>query len=123
MAQEDTRKTESEFKIQDRFVKVKLLQAANKTSEAIKLLDSIRREAPTNATIYFELARLHFEIKDYNLTESNLTSAIKMAPDNVWFRSFEVDYLKAVGRIDDAIKTLKYLSELQPKIVNFIIKQ
>ncbi len=122
MAQEDTRKTESEFKIQDRFVKVKLLQAANKTSEAIKLLDSIRREAPTNATIYFELARLHFEIKDYNLTESNLTSAIKMAPDNVWFRSFEVDYLKAVGRIDDAIKTLKYLSELQPKNSEFYNK-
>lgn len=129
LAQDDHRKSESEFKIQDRFVKVKLLQTAGKKVEALKLLDSIRREVPTNATVHFELARMHFDNKDYNLTESNLATAIKLSPDNIWFRSFEVDYLKAVGRVEDAIKTLRYLSGLQPKnsefynrIVEFQIK-
>ena len=129
LAQDDNRKSESEFKIQDRFVKVKLLQTAGKKVEALKLLDSIRREVPTNATVHFELARMHFDNKDFNLTESNLATAIKLSPDNIWFRSFEVDYLKAVGRVEDAIKTLRYLSGLQPKnsefynrIVEFQIK-
>jgi predicted Zn-dependent protease len=111
VAQEDNRFSESDFKVQDRFVRAKLLQTAGKKTEAIKLLDSLRREEPTNATIHFELARMHFEKKDYNLTESNLASAIKLAPENVWFRSFEVDYLKEVGRYDDAIKSLKFLSD------------
>lgn len=114
-AQDDTRFSESEFKVQDRFVKAKLLQTSGKKAEAMKLLDSLRREAPDNATIHFELARLQFEKKEYNLTESSLASAIKLAPDNVWFRSFEIDYLKEMGRYDDAIKSLKHLSGLQPK--------
>jgi tetratricopeptide (TPR) repeat protein len=122
IAQEDNRFSESDFKVQDRFVRAKLLQTAGKKTEAIKLLDSLRREEPTNATIHFELARMHFEKKDYNLTESNLASAIKLAPENVWFRSFEVDYLKEVGRYDDAIKSLKFLSGLQPKNADFYDK-
>jgi tetratricopeptide (TPR) repeat protein len=112
---DDTRFSESEFKIQDRFVKAKLLVVSGKKAEAIKLLDSLRRESPTNATLYYELARLHFENKDYNLTESNLSNAVKIEPNNVWIRNFEVTYYKEIGRNDDAIKTLHHLCFLQPK--------
>lgn len=112
---DDTRFSESEFKIQDRFVKAKLLVVSGKKADAIKLLDSLRRESPTNATLYFELARLHFENKDYNLTESNLSNAVKIEPNNVWIRDFEVAFFKEMGRNNDAIKTLQHLSVIQPK--------
>ena len=45
---EEERFNESEFVIQDRFVKSKFLVVSGKKDDAIKLLDSIRRDAPTN---------------------------------------------------------------------------
>ena len=54
----DSRKSEEDFKIEDQFIAAKLLLNSGKKPEAIKLLDSLRRVAPPNASILFELAKL-----------------------------------------------------------------
>ncbi len=127
---EDNRKTEAAIKIEDRFMAAKLLVAGGKKAEAIKLLDTLRRESEPSASIYFELAKLHYENKDLNQTESNLKSAVKLGPDNIWIRQFEVNFSKELGRYDDAIGVLNHISTLQPKndhyydqIVQFQIKK
>ena len=112
---EDVRKTESDIKVEDRFVAAKLLVASGKKNEAIRLLDTLRRESEPSAAIFFELAKLHYENKDLNQTESNLRSALKLEPDNVWIRRFEYNFSKDMGRMEEAGKTLLYLSKLQPK--------
>ena len=112
---EDMRKSESDIKIEDRFMSAKLLIASGKKTEAIKLLDSLRRESEPSASIFFELAKLHYEAKDFNQTESNLKSAIRLQPDNIWIRQFEVSFSKDLGRYDEAINVLKHLVILQPK--------
>jgi len=112
---EDNRKTEATIKIEDRFMAAKLLIASGKKAEAIKLLDTLRRESEPSASIYFELAKLHYDKKDLNQTESNLKSAVKLEPDNIWIRQFEVNFSKELGRYDDAIGVLNHISALQPK--------
>ena len=112
---EDNRKTEAAIKIEDRFMAAKLLIAGGKKAEAIKLLDTLRRESEPSATIFFELAKLHYEAKDLNQTESNLKSAVKLEPDNIWIRQFEVNFSKELGRYDEAIGVLIHISGLQPK--------
>ncbi len=111
----DDRKNEADVKIEDRFISAKLLITAGKKDDAIKLLDSIRRESGQVAAVYFELAKLYNEKKEINLTESNLSAAVKIEPSNKWIRLFEVNFLKELGRYEDAIKTLKYLSSLDLK--------
>nr|MBK6499393.1 tetratricopeptide repeat protein [Saprospiraceae bacterium] len=112
---EEERFNESEFVIQDRFVKSKFLVVSGKKDDAIKLLDSIRRDAPTNGTVYFELAKLFSEKKDYNQTESNLKSALKYSPDNFWFWDFAAEYYTQIGRTDDAKSAIRKMLDLQPK--------
>jgi tetratricopeptide (TPR) repeat protein len=112
---EDNRKSEATIKIEDRFMVAKLLVAGGKKAEAIKLLDTLRRESAPSAAIFFELSKLHYENKDLNQTESNLREAVKLEPDNIWIRQFEVNFSKELGRYDEAIVVLNYLSALQPK--------
>ncbi|HMU03799.1 MAG TPA: tetratricopeptide repeat protein, partial [Saprospiraceae bacterium] len=126
----DPRKGEADIKIEDRFVSAKYLIAAGKKDDAVKLLDSIRRESGQVAAVYFELAKLYNEKKEINLTESNLSAAVKIEPNNKWIRLYEVNFYKEMGRYDDAIKTLKHLSSLDPpapdlydQIVSLYIKK
>ncbi len=113
----DSRKSEEDFKIEDQFIAAKLLINSGKKPEAIRLLDSLRRVTPPNASILFELAKLHHSNKDINQTESNLKAAVQLEPNNVWIRKWEVNFAKELGRNEEAVKTLQHLITLQPKSV------
>ena len=76
------RKSEEEVKLEDQFIAAKLLVSSGKKSDAIKMLDSLRRVSAPSAAIYFELAKLQYENKDINQTESNLKSAIQLEPNS-----------------------------------------
>ncbi len=112
---EDLRMSEKEIKVEDRFVKAKLLIFSDKKDDAIKLLDSIRREAPEKAMVYFELAKLYFDKKDFNQAESNLKSALKLDGSNDYFKAFEIELLDKAGRSDEAIALLKTQLNIQNK--------
>lgn len=115
----DNRKTEREIKIEDQFVQAKFLEISGKTDEAIKLLDTIRRASPENATIYFELAKLYYLNNDWTLTETNISQAKKIQPKKPVFREFEIEYFLAQNRTDEAISSLNYLLTLQPQNQNY----
>ncbi len=116
---EDSRKSEEEIQVEDRFVHAKLLALAGKKSEAIKLLDTLRRASPTVSAIYFELAKLHRDAKAYNLAENSLATAVKLEPDQMWYRIFEVSFDIELGRVAEAIQVLRHLSKLYPQNPDF----
>ena len=111
----DSRKTEADIKIEDRFVAARFLAIAGKKAEAIKLLDTLRRVGPPSAAVLFELAKLHHEAKNINQTESMLRAAIKLEPDNYWIRKYESDFSVELGRYDDALRSLKHLLTVYPE--------
>ncbi|KXK39838.1 MAG: tetratricopeptide repeat protein [Saprospiraceae bacterium] len=111
----DGRKTASEVKSEDQFVRALLLSETDKIDEAIKVLDSVRRDNPESGAVYFEIAKLYFDKKEYNLTESNIKKAINLAPENTWYREFQVKFLMAANRTDEAVNTLSTLTDMQPK--------
>ncbi len=117
--EKDNRKTEREIKIEDQFVKAKLLEISGKTDNAIQLLDTIRRANPENGTVYFELAKLYFDKNDWNNTESSIRNAIKLQPDNTTFSMFEVGYLLSQNRSSEAISSLNQLISRHPNNVHF----
>lgn len=127
---DDLRKTEEEIQLEDKFLASKLYQIAGKQDEAIKLMDSLRKNNPQNAAIYFELAKLHYAKKEYNLVENNLNQALRYGQDNTMVLSFAVEYAITLGRYDEAIEKLKQINALSPKtdryydqIVDIQIKQ
>ncbi len=107
--------TEREIKTEDQFVQAKLYEISGKTDDAIKLMDTIRRSVPDNATVYFELARLYYLKNDWIQTESNLDKAKKLQPQNTVFREFEAEYYLSQNRKDKAILTFENLLVLNPK--------
>jgi len=115
----DNRMTEREIKVEDQFVKAKLLEISGKTDDAIKLLDSIRRSNADNGTIYFELAKLHYTKHDWNLTESNINQAIKTEPGNLSFKEFEMEYFLSQSRVDEAKNVLNQLIAMKPERADY----
>lgn len=107
--------TEREIKTEDQFVQAKLYEISGKKDDAIKLMDTIRRSVPDNATVYFELARLYYLKNDWIQTESNLDKAKKLQPQNTVFREFEAEYYLSQNRKDEAILTFENLLVLNPK--------
>lgn len=111
----DNRMTEREIKVEDQFVKVKLLEISGKTDEAIRILDTLRRSIPENGTLFFELAKLHYTKNDWNLTESNINQAIRVEPNNPSFKAFQLEFFLAQNRIDEAKAALNTLIAMKPQ--------
>lgn len=112
---QDLRKTEEEIAIEDKFVAAKLLDVVGKKDEAIKVLDTLRKKYPSLAMIHFELAKLHFEKRDFPQCELSISNAIKIEPNNIHLRYFEVEYYKNTGNYPKALHSLQLLTKLEPQ--------
>jgi tetratricopeptide (TPR) repeat protein len=107
--------TERTIKKEDRFINAKLLSVSGKKQEAIKLLDTLRKENPGDAAIYFELAKLYRDLKDIQQTETYLSDAVRLAPENIPVRVMEAELEEAQGRYNDALKVLVKICLMAPK--------
>lgn len=107
--------TERSIKKEDRFINAKLLSVSGKKQEAIKLLDTLRKESPGDAAIYFELATLYRDLKDLQQTETYLKEAVRLAPENISVRIMEAELEEAQGRYKDAVKVVTKICLMVPK--------
>jgi len=110
----DTRMKEREVMLEDNFVRAQLFVIRGKTADAIKLLDTLRRENNKDAAIALELAKLNYSIKDIQQTEKNLNLALSLAPNNRYIKEFEVYYNKRSKRYPQAMAALQTLISLYP---------
>jgi len=122
-------KTPEEVKNEERFITALYKDISGKREEAIKILDTIRRESPS-AAVYFQLARWYMEKEDYINTENNLQTAIKLDANNIWIREFESEFYTKIGDYPKAINAYNFLIERNPqkssnytKLVNIYIKK
>jgi tetratricopeptide (TPR) repeat protein len=107
--------TERSIKKEDRFINAKLLSVSGKKQEAIKLLDTLRKENPGDAAIYFELAKLYRDLKDFQQTETYLNDAVRLAPENIQVRVMEAELEEAQGNYNDAANVLAKICLMVPK--------
>lgn len=122
-------KTPEEVKNEERFITALYKDIAGKREEAIKILDTIRRESP-NAAVFFQLARWYLEKEDYINTENYLQSALKLDSENIWIRKFEGEFYSKTGDYDKSINAYNFLISKNPdnsinyaKLVNIYIKK
>jgi tetratricopeptide (TPR) repeat protein len=102
----DPRKSEEDIQIEDRFVTAKYFALIGKNDKAIKILDTLRREVPTNAMVFYESARIYYGQKDYNQTESNLNTALKLNGSNLAIQDFAAKFYLDLGKDDEYIKLM-----------------
>lgn len=107
--------TERTIKKEDRFINATLLSVSGKKQEALKLLDTLRKENPGDAAIHFEMAKLYKDLKDLQQTETSLKEAVRLAPDNIWIRIMEAELEEALGRYRDAWNIVAVVCSMAPK--------
>ncbi len=122
-------KTPEEVKNEERFITALYKDIAGKREEAVKILDTIRRESP-NAAVYFQLARWSMEKEDYLNTENYIQNAIRLDAENSWLREFEAEFYSKTGDYTKAITSFDFLMGKYPQkksyytqLVNIYIKK
>lgn len=113
--QEDTRKTEKQIAVEDKFVYAKLQLISGKSDEALKILDTLRRENKDNPAIVYEMAKIHAEAGNIGSAEDFALQALKLDPDNIWYRIFYAGYMTETGKFAAAADAYKILIGKEPK--------
>jgi tetratricopeptide (TPR) repeat protein len=107
--------TERNIKKEGRYINAALLSVSGKKQDAIKLLDTLRKESPGDAAIHFELAKLYRDTKDVMLAETHLTEAVRLAPNNIWVRIMEAEMEESQGKYRDAWQIVAKICLMAPK--------
>ncbi|MBK9256259.1 MAG: tetratricopeptide repeat protein [Saprospiraceae bacterium] len=120
--QVDNRKTEKEIKVEDRFMAAKFQLLSGKTDLALKMLDTLRKENRDNASITFEIAKIHAAKGDIAQAEEYAIQTLKLDSKNDWYKIFYAKLMTEYGKTDEAINTYKSLSVLSPKNTEYYHK-
>ena len=77
--------------------------------KAIDLLIQCTKEAPNNASVYFELGKNYFELDQFQQAETALQKADKLKPNNPWVLEELYHLYKYQNKSSKAIETLEKL--------------
>lgn len=111
----DQRKAESQYELEERFLRAKYLQISGKQDEAYKLLDTLRKENKNNGTILFEMAKIRYAAGDFGDAESLLIQAVKLEPQNQWFKLYYAEMCEALSKYEEAASIYNELISQFPK--------
>jgi len=115
---QDMRISEEDVRYEDKFVEATLLFNKGKRKEAIKILDTLRREMQSpSSTVFLTLAKWNYEEKDIAQCENFLKQAIATDPGSEWILQFGFQFFKETGRFEDANAMADKLIALQPQKV------
>jgi tetratricopeptide (TPR) repeat protein len=114
-AQEPKQVTETENKIQEAFLAAKLESISGHNDKAFKILDSLSREYRNRSVIYFEMAKLHLEEKNYNAAVEKLDKALAIEKDNFWYLEKMAVVQTELKALDKAIDCYMSMIRLKPK--------
>ncbi len=116
LAQEVVQIPQSENKIQDAFLAARLESAAGHYDKAYFVLDSLAREHRNRAVIYYEMALLYIEQKNYAKAEEKLQRALGLDKDHFWYNERMAFVQTELVRLDKAIEHYRKLISLKPKM-------
>jgi tetratricopeptide (TPR) repeat protein len=81
---------------------------------AASLFKQCTEIAPKEATSYYELAHILEQSKENKLALEYVEKAVKLDPDNYWYRVLYAHSLQRTGNSDEAIKQYEKLIEANP---------
>ena len=113
-AQNDDRWSERDAVLQDRFFDAKLKSISGKPTEAITILDSLRRVEPDNAGIYYAKYQILKKDKKPIEAEQNLAKAAQLIPDDI---ALQIEWAKLMNDVDKGKDAMALLEGLLPKNV------
>ena len=115
ITQEPKQITNTENKIQEAFLAAKLESIAGHYEKAFKILDSLSREHRNRSTIYYEIATLHLEQKNYTAAVEKLDKALALENNNFWYLEKMAMVQTELKALDKAIDCYLSMISLKPK--------
>lgn len=103
-----------------RFIDAKGLQLTGQNDKAITAFEAIYKVDRLNDAVAFELAKLYDQKSDVLLTRKYIESAIRNAPNNLYYNDFYARFLFKTEEFDKVEGTLDILLKAYPDDLKYI---
>jgi len=94
------------------------LKLQGKYAEAAKFFYNASVINPNSDAVFYELAKLHYQVKDYNSSFKYSTKAVQLSPNNKWYNSLLAESCMATNKTDSAVLVFEKLVQLSPNSYN-----
>lgn len=121
-AQKDDRKTEKDISVEDKFVYARLQLITGKHEDALKILDTLRKENRDNAAIVHEMAKIHATAGNIGPAEEFSLQAMRLEPQNTWYKEYYAGYMADIGKFSQAADVYNSLILINPKNAGYYEK-
>ena len=117
-----TRYTEKEAFDEEKFINASSLRLANKTKEAIPILQGLIKENKTEPAYYYELARNYYLDKNFDFALTNASKAVSLAPDNLFYSIYEAEVFEKQGNSRMAAEKFEIIVSKYPRVEEYWLK-
>jgi tetratricopeptide (TPR) repeat protein len=114
-AQKDDRKTEKDIVVEYKFLNARLQLITGKQEDALKILDTLRKENRDNAAIVYEMAKIHAAAGNIGPAEEFFLQAMRLEPQNIWYKEYYAGYMVEIGKFSPAADVYRSLILANPK--------
>ena len=112
---EDTRPTIQVVEIEAAFIEAKKEVFLEHFEEAIVIYQGIITKDKTNATAYYELAKMYEALDNVKEAKINAKDAFRLDKENEWFGVYHAEYLISDGEYHQAADVYKSIITTNPK--------
>lgn len=114
VAQDDRTVTEHQLTAESDYIRANQLKLLGKQEEALKLFEEIGRKDKRNHAAWYEAARIHEQLGQWENAEKAIRTAIRIEGGEPWYHIKYVDILEAQGKFADAAEVYRDLVPLRP---------
>lgn len=100
---------------QTAFFSAQEYKSTDEPEKAYQAFAQARAESPENSAVYYEMARLDFELERGEEALKNIEKAIELEPDNYWYHRTMASILLEMSLFEEAIKELERLRDMRPE--------
>lgn len=117
-----TRYSEKQAMEEEKFIAATAFRLANKTKEAIPLLQELIKNNKTEPTFYYELARTYYLDKQYDDALTNASKSVSLDPANLYYAIFEAEILEKQGNAEMAASKYETIISKHPRVEEYWLK-
>ena len=107
---------------EEKFIAATAFRLANKTKEAIPLLQELIKNNKTEPTFYYELARTYYLDKQYDDALTNASKSVSLDPANLYYAIFEAEILEKQGNAEMAASKYETIISKHPRVEEYWLK-
>lgn len=100
---------------QNHFFEAMQHRSTGDLEKAYAAFNSAKAEDASKGAVFYELARIDFELDRSTAAMQNIDEAIELEPENYWYRREKAYFLLQLSRYEDAIDELEWLIKERPE--------